>query len=382
MKHERLYRSTRHSGQHSFTDNRIRPSWPHGLRQNTMSSFVLRCCCLTVLIGLGCTALFGCSTGKKNILFITKTSLGVDIDSKPPTMDVAYTRREGTLSPEYKEGVLPQMASFSTGVRFPVNVAVGQSFATGHAATLLAKYIGTTANPALSKSIPTTEIENANVSRIKGAVADGKRYFFGTDTSFGLHVTFGLETGGYPDSLSLGYKRKELAFVPISEDTDDNTVGIPSLLATAGLDFKGQQTGGNLEYIQFFATGGPASYLAAKQVIRETIGLRILADSEVSAAVIKRSKEMVSEKTRQRVEQLNERVNALSDEKSIQLLNTPPSFAPKAVEDAFKKSLGGKEPSGSDARKMTRFRILNVDPAENPNLLTRWDLAIEGIEKQ
>lgn len=42
--------------------------------------------------------LVSCSTGKDSILFVTKTSLGVDIDSKSPTLDIGYTRKEMTLA--------------------------------------------------------------------------------------------------------------------------------------------------------------------------------------------------------------------------------------------------------------------------------------------
>ena len=49
--------------------------------------------------------LVSCSTGKDSILFVTKTSLGVDIDSKSPTLDIGYTRKEMTLAPQFEEGL-------------------------------------------------------------------------------------------------------------------------------------------------------------------------------------------------------------------------------------------------------------------------------------
>src|SRR5689334_17856397 len=105
---------------------------------------------IPVLITIAASALVclsGCTYGKKSILFATKTSLGVDMDTKPPTLDIGYGRKEGTLSPEYEDGqALPQMASYSVGVGW-FSAAPSQSFAVGDAAVLLTKYLGTDARP-------------------------------------------------------------------------------------------------------------------------------------------------------------------------------------------------------------------------------------------
>lgn len=235
-----------------------------------------------VLSGL----MLGCSMGKENILFITKTSLGVDIDSKPPTLDIGYTRKEATLSPKFEGGVLPQMATFKTNVGF-VNTAVGQSFATGNAALLMSKYMGINSKPAgRTAEIAITEIQDSNnASWVNGSTANAERYFFGTDTSFALKITFGLETGGYPDSLSLGYKRKEVAFVPLMETKTGSVpakVGLPSLIATAELDSEtSNAANANVQFKQFYATGMAASYLAAQPEIRQSLGAKIMDDPKL-----------------------------------------------------------------------------------------------------
>lgn len=341
-----------------------------------------------LILGLVLSAT-GCGLGKENILFVTKTSLGVDIDSKPPTLDISYTRREGTLSPEYPSGVLPQMASFATEVGVPVNLAVGQSIATGHAATLLAKYIGTPLDPELtSTSIPIAEITSPDASRIEGEIENGKRFFFGTDTAFGLRVTFGLETGGYPDSLSFGYKRKEMAFVPITEKSikEGNvvrkTVGIPPLLATAGFDLQGKSGGGEVQYVQFFATGHSASYLAAKKAIRSTVGLKIIGDKQAAEklmeATFPRSEAYASVEMQTRIAQLLERVNALEDAPAIELFENPPS-TDENVEALLERRIGGVTVDGSMAREATKMRI-----AQNPQddaSLRLWEEAVTAVEQ-
>ena len=44
---------------------------------------------------------------------------------------------------------------------------------------------------------------------------DTRAFYFATDTSFGLKVGWDGTSGPYPDTLKLGYNRKELAYPPI-----------------------------------------------------------------------------------------------------------------------------------------------------------------------
>lgn len=245
---------------------------------------------LMLLISFG--FLLGCSMGKKNILFVTKTSLGVDIDTKPPTIDIGYARKEATVSPKFEGGVLPQLASFKTGVGF-VNVAVGQSIATGNAALLMSRYLGTDSKPKREAVIPLADIsDETRSSWVPGSTINAKRYFFGTDTSFALKITFGMETGGYPDSLSLGYKREEMAFVPLMEAIDASGapwVGLPSLVATADLDARSPNVSGtDVQYKQFYATGMAANFLAAQPETRNALGAKIVDDSRLEKILASR----------------------------------------------------------------------------------------------
>lgn len=252
---------------------------------------------------LALTLLAGCSLGKDNILFVTKTSLGVDVDSKPPTLEIGFDRKEMTIAPEFlvrtdgeekSAAILPQMAGFTSDIGI-INQALGQSFATGTSAILMGKYLTSQARPEPTLTIEADEIK----STAKVTVASGserKRYFFGTDTNFGFKVGFGLETGGLPDSLSLGYKRKELAFVPLFESTDSDSnnnekkvVYLPSLLATAGLatDASGPREG-KLVHSQFFATGHAASYLAALPEIRAVVAPKIFPEAREATEAFKK----------------------------------------------------------------------------------------------
>ena len=184
-----------------------------------------------------------------SVLFVTKTSLGVDFDSKPPTASIAYDRVEGYIGPRYENGAVPPVvARIQTDGRI-FNTSVRQLYATGTAATLVA---------------------NPDAQLGPTVLAGEKRLmFFGTITTTGLKVTF---TGQYPDSFHLGYKRKEFSFIPLGSTTDSagNKVDVyPSVLATIDTTAAAgaiAETG--LLVGQFFTTGAAADLYAKDPVIQ------------------------------------------------------------------------------------------------------------------
>ncbi len=53
--------------------------------------------------------------GYDRMLFTTKSNVGVDLDSTPPTFDVTIARREVVIEPTFDNAeTLPVMASFSS----------------------------------------------------------------------------------------------------------------------------------------------------------------------------------------------------------------------------------------------------------------------------
>lgn len=255
-----------------------------------------------IVLGLSSLALIGsvggCNLGKKNVLFVTKTTLGVDIDTKPMTMDIGFDRKEGTVAPMGSEGdVLPQLASFKTEVGI-INQAVGQSFATGNAAVIMSKYLGSPLKPEVTLTELYADITTPVFVKGYKKYENRERYFFVTDTSFAFRVNFGMETGGIPDSVSFGYKRKEIALVPVvgnlpsPSETKDNKVitkmALASLLSTVGLETDTASPDETLKYNQFFATGIAANYLAAHPEIRVATAPLIIPDSEGAIEDLKR----------------------------------------------------------------------------------------------
>lgn len=325
--------------------------------------------------------LSACSLGKESVLFITKTSLGVDVDSKPPTLDLGYSRKEGTLAPQFEEGqVLPQMASFSTNQGMLLNTALGQSFAVGRAAILLSKYLGTDRELVLSAQIPIDEL-NGDAVEVKGTLTKAKRYFFATDTSFALKVTFGLESGGYPDSMSLGYKRKEFAYVPLftaAAADGKEIIKMPSLIATAGMYLDASSSReGELRYSQFYATGVAANYLAAKPIVRESIARKILTDEEVDKQLQIVLSQKITKETvglTSRKQHLITKVQQLSDAAAVELARSPPAFNSDSQSWLVKRDPQNKRLTDAAIAKQVLQGLLSLEKTDVG--LKEWEAAL------
>ncbi len=192
--------------------------------------------------------LSGCA-GIDSVLFVTKTSLGVDFDSKPPTASIAYDREEGYLGPRYDNGAVPPVVARIQSDGKIFNTRVRQVYATGAAATIVAN-----------------KDSQEGPKDLKG---EKRLMFFGTSTTTGLKVTF---NGQIPDSFHFGYKRKEVSFIPLGTTTNSSGEKIdvyPSVLAsidTAGTAETGPTAG--LFAGQFFATGVAADYYAKDPAIQ------------------------------------------------------------------------------------------------------------------
>lgn len=247
---------------------------------NAMLSLVVAACLLT-----------SCSVGKKNVLFVTKTSLGVDLDASPPTMDIGFARKEGSLAPSVEGDALPVMSGIggSGGLANSVfGAGASTNFAIGTPAVIVSQFLGSEVvidrdKETLAKIIdPDERTEEgkkfANVGTIKKG--ERRRYFFGTDTILGFKVHLSEELKGIPDAAVVGWRRKELAYVPIQEQGD--RLRVASMLATS--DFNVEASGGDADagYSQFYATGLAANHLAGIPFVRNVVAKRILRDKEVN----------------------------------------------------------------------------------------------------
>lgn len=188
----------------------------------------------------------GCASD--HVVFVTKTSLGVDVEATPASASLAYDRVEGYAGPQLSDGsVLPVAGAISTDGKL-FDRKVRQIYATGNAALIATGKI----------DVPAPASDPPNIAP--------KPMFFGTGTTLGLKLGFG--EGGISNSMSLGYKRKEISVIPFSDPEY-----LPSVLATLNnVVAAATKDAAGLSQQQYFATGGAAETLALRQEVRDLFG--------------------------------------------------------------------------------------------------------------
>lgn len=262
----------------------------------------------------------GCGIGYNRTIFVTKTNVGFEASSEPPTVELDIARFEGTVGPQFENGKkLPVMASFKFSNRGAFSPAIGSTFATGDAATTLAAlYDARTPGNGWEERADVVFGRNGKTLKTRSTLAlnseptamswlpswldwlrpefqkkDVRPVFFGTDTTLGLKVAWSGMTGGFPDSAKLGYNRKELALVPIAiedmskPDPDKPSVLVPkfdmnmaSLMATVDSGVNGITNPDgtpklDYQHLQYFATGAAATLLSLQQDVRAAMLARL-----------------------------------------------------------------------------------------------------------
>ena len=242
------------------------------------------------LMAISIALLGGCGFGAEEILFVTKSTVGVDFDAQPPTASIAISRQEGLLEPTFEDGkTLPVLSSFRPENKGIVSGNVGQTFAVGDAAVAMATLYN---NPDYLFVPGSDNWETDVAARFDSTLTlDGpvtlpggkakrdhkevRPVFFGTRTSLGLAVNWSAITSAIPDSFQLGYRRKEVALAPVNyvEKTGTSTskthVGTPSLLATIDVATKASNAQDTeVTWLQYFATGRAATALALRRDVR------------------------------------------------------------------------------------------------------------------
>jgi hypothetical protein len=257
---------------------------------------------LTVLLG-------GCA-GYNHTLFMTKSNVGLDFDSKPPTAEVSISRKEAVIAPAFEGGQTPPvMASFkpTAGAGSSFFLGVDQTFAGGDAAVAMSRlYDSPESSEDISEfdsTLPLTkpprhaESESGLRRFFFGLLKPGETrpFIFGTDTMLGAKVAWSGTGGQFPDTVRAGFNRKEFAWAPvtIAPNTDASSIGakMPSFLAT----IESSQTISNrpglkIEALQYFATGEAATRLAVQPEVRRAMLRRVDPNAQKQAMEYERLK--------------------------------------------------------------------------------------------
>lgn len=207
------------------------------------------------IVAAAVALLEGCAC-KQGVLFATVTNTGIDVDTSPPNAAIGYNRYEGYCGPVYATGGLPPVVAKLESDLNAFDPTIKQIYATGDAARVV--------------SSPKNSADHSPEGSAEEKPLTGARSiaFFTTSAVVGLRVAFNPQG---PESLSLGFKRKEASYIPvIRAEAPGEKDKYASTLASIGVNVATpslSDTG--LGVSQFFATGVAAEGLARNKLIRE-----------------------------------------------------------------------------------------------------------------
>lgn len=285
----------------------------------------------TLVASLAVVLVSGCA-GYNHTLFVTKTNVGLDLDTQTPTAEVSLARREVVVAPTFEMGQTPPVAASFRVKGAWIASDVSTTFTGGDAAKTVAELYNQTTPTGTAKKASDSTLTLRAGPKSSFLGNEVKLYqqgqihplIFGTDTSLGIKAAWSGMTAQYPDSLKVGFHRKEIAVAPVFATRSNFTqngatatnhlVKIPSFLATTDSGGKtGSITNSQFRYTQYFATGEAADQLALRQEIRDAIAER-LDPTAATADKIKKNRDEAGKVAKQCVEQ----INRLSGESALQ----------------------------------------------------------------
>ena len=164
----------------------------------------------------------GCGTGTERALVATKTNLGLDFDTQPPTAEVAFSRQSFAIQPAFDNGGTPPiLAGFRHEGKQPRNT-LASLISGGQAAILVSSNANlVSSNHSLSAPLPPDYLdldarpdvpESFWRYRKPYPTREVRALVFGTDTTFGFKA---IANSPEQQALRVGYHRKELVSAPV-----------------------------------------------------------------------------------------------------------------------------------------------------------------------
>jgi hypothetical protein len=226
---------------------------------------------------------------------MTKSNIGIDVETKPPTAEISIARREGVIAPSFEGGLKPPvLASFRAGSN-PFSrffFGVESTFAGGDAAVALSQ------GPGGIKIDPGSMLCLSQIPERKKFLwwdvsvpepGQVQPFAFATDSTLGVKLAWSGTTAQFPDTLRLGYNRKEFAWAPVfgtyqvqcqipgTDKKGTYGVWMPAFLAVLDNNVEvGIPAETGIKWLQFFATGTAATTLANNNEIRQVMLKRMV----------------------------------------------------------------------------------------------------------
>jgi hypothetical protein len=243
--------------------------------------------------------LSGCAIGYNSTLFVTQSNVGLDAETKPPQAEISISRSEGVIAPGFEGGQTPPVVASFRNNSNPLSrflFGVRSTFAGGDAASGLSREAGDPDRPTSQLCLSTQPNSrqflfwDMSVSKKD----DVEPFVFATDTIFGLKVGWSGTAGPFPDSVRLGFNRKEAAWAPVfgtdvvhctipaTAQPGTYAVWMPSFLAVLDNNVQaGKPSETGVKWLQYFATGASATNLANQDAVRSVMLAQTLSALDV-----------------------------------------------------------------------------------------------------
>lgn len=236
-----------------------------------------------------CMMAGGCGVGTNSLFIATRTNVGLDISSAPPAAELSIGRSEGVVAPAFEGGQTPPvLAGFQTDGGGVFAGTITSALASGDAAVALASLWADDSSPGQAQpaDFDSTLVLSANPYETDGGAGELDRrprpLVFSTDTSLGVKIAWSGAASALPDTLRVGYHRREAAWAPVGYSTtrigpdgaaqSGHFIAAPSLLASVESGVEGRSPAGSrYTHSQSFATGAAATRLALDSAVRRAM---------------------------------------------------------------------------------------------------------------
>ena len=218
------------------------------------------------IIGLLSVALILPGCVSKQVVFATKTNIGLDVSGTaqvPDKVSFTYGRFEGAIVPRSTSGdAYSVLGGLDADVNFFGRQTIQQTFATGAAAEIAADDGQTNAtNAAASDCRQTNSVST-------------KPLFFVTDTAYGLKLSAGKQD--ISPTLMMGFKRVEGAIIPVDASEKEVRSVYADLVINSRTSDATSNTitfpnNGGVRIVQGFATGRAAELRASNKDVKQAL---------------------------------------------------------------------------------------------------------------
>lgn len=234
------------------------------------------------IIAFAALALAACTHPDDRITFVTTTQIGAGADPETMSAHMGFDRQELIVAPvNAQDGTMDSLYASIQRKRSIINPQIKQTYATGEAAEIISLPTDAGGTEAAVRRAESAAFSRAALKT--PANPNARRVLvFGTSSNVGLKIASTPNSAGTPE-VTIGYKRKERASIPMIKSTDGGRFPAVPLFGSLLVNIDPTKTdeNGNLTFTapgttraevhQIIATGRAAVNAARSTEVRNAV---------------------------------------------------------------------------------------------------------------